>query len=108
MSKNAKKVISSIVERLKEKYKPEKIILYGSFAYGKPNRDSDIDILIIKSAKERPIDRRIMVRRIVTDLRKGYPFSPIVITPDELSQRLKIGDQFLQEIISQGRLLYGK
>ena len=50
MSKNAKKVISSIVERLKEKYKPEKIILYGSFAYGKPNRDSDIDILIIKSA----------------------------------------------------------
>lgn len=101
-------VILAIAERLKNNYQPEKIILYGSFAYGKPDKDSDIDLLVIKDTRERVIDRMVTVRRMVTDLRRGFPFSSIVVTPQELSQRLEIGDQFLKEIVSKGEVLYAR
>lgn len=105
--KSVKNVVLSIAEEIKKKYHPEKIVLFGSFAYGKPSKDSDIDLLIVKDTKERPIDRRVRVRQLVSNLRKGYAFSPIVITSAEMSQRLKIGDQFLKEILSRGEVLYG-
>ena len=105
-NKNVKKVILSIAEKIKKEYRPKKIILFGSFAYGKPSKNSDIDLLIVKDTQERPIDRRVKVRRVVSNLRKGYSFSPIVITSAEVSQRLKIGDQFLKEILSHGEVLY--
>ncbi len=101
-------LISKLVERLKEKYEPEKIILYGSYAYGIANKESDIDLLIIKKTKDRPIDRRIMVRRLVSDIRRKIPFSPLVVTPEELASRLEIGDDFFMEIINKGRILYEK
>ena len=102
------KVIRSMVERLRETYLPEKIILYGSYAYGRPGKESDIDLLIIKKTSERPIDRRIAVRRIVSDIRKKIPFSPLVVTPEELLRRLKIGDDFFIEITEKGKVLYEK
>lgn len=100
------KVILNLVERLKEMYRPEKIILYGSYAYGMPDKESDIDLFIIKETKERPIDRRITVRRLVSDIRRKIPFSSLVITPEELSQRLEMGDDFFIEITNRGKVLY--
>ena len=98
-----------MVERIKNKYTPEKIILYGSFAYGHPDRNSDIDLLIIKDTSERPIDRRVRVRRIADIKDSSYPaFSPIVLTTKELNRRLQVGDQFVEEIISKGKVLYAK
>lgn len=106
-NKEIQDFIKNAVEKIKKSYTPEKIILYGSYAYGKPTRDSDIDFLIIKNTQERPIDRRVKIRKIV-DVRKPIPFSPFVVTPKELKFRLKIGDQFLKEIISRGEVLYAK
>ena len=103
-----KEIILTIVEKIKNNYLPEKIILYGSYAYGNPDSDSDIDLLIIKNTDERPIDRRIEIRRMVSDLRKGCPFSSIVVTPEELKRRLKIGDQFFEEITTKGKVLYAR
>ena len=103
-----KNIILALAEKIRDTYKPEKIILYGSFAYGYPDRDSDIDLLIIKDTYERPIDRRVSVRRMVSALRKGYAFSSIVVTPKELKSRLEIGDQFFEEILSKGEVLYAK
>lgn len=99
-------VISKLIERIKERYKSEKIILYGSYAYGVPDEDSDIDLLIIKETKERPIDRRIAVRRLVSDIKRKIPFSSVVLTPDELSNRLELGDDFFLEITNRGKTLY--
>lgn len=106
--KHISKVILSMVERLTEMYLPEKIILYGSYAYGTPDKESDLDLLIIKETKERPIDRRIAVRRIVSDIRKKIPFSPLVLTPEELLSRMQIGDDFFVEITKRGKVLYEK
>jgi predicted nucleotidyltransferase len=102
------RIISGLVDRLIEMYQPERIILYGSYAYGSPDEESDIDLLIVKETKDRPIDRRIAVRRLVSDIRKKVPFSSLVVTPEELSNRLAIGDDFFIEITQRGKVLYEK
>jgi len=99
-------IILRIVKKIRENYKPERIILYGSFAYGNPGRDSDIDLLIIKDTNERPIDRCLNVRQIMA-IDEDALISPLVITPGEMEYRLSRGDQFLQQIISKGEVLYG-
>jgi predicted nucleotidyltransferase len=100
-----KAYILKIVEKIEKEYGPEKIVLFGSYAYGEPNRDSDIDLLIVKETNERPIDRRVRIRRIV-DIREPISFSPIVVTPKELAFRLSMGDQFFKEILNKGETLY--
>ena len=60
-----REIILRIAKKIGENYKPERIILYGSFAYGNPGRDSDIDLLIIKDTNERPADRCLKVRQIM-------------------------------------------
>ena len=103
------KILSNMVETIKAKYAPEKIIMYGSFAYGVPDENSDIDLLIIKETSERPLDRRVRVRRIVDIRDSSYPaFSPLVLTPEEIKQRLDIGDQFIEEILTRGEVLYAR
>ncbi len=99
-------IILKMVERLKRVYQPNKIVLFGSYAYGQPDRDSDIDLLIIKDTPDRPIDRRVAVSRIVSDPKRLVPFEPLVLTPQELRERLAAGDLFLEEILTKGEVLY--
>lgn len=105
-NKEIKKAVKDLITKIEEGYKPEKIILFGSCAYGTPNRDSDIDLLIIKKTKKRPIDRRIKVRRLVSDPHRRIPFEPLVLTPHEIENRIKIGDQFIKQIMEKGEVLY--
>ena len=105
---NNKEIILKLADRIKELYKPEKIILYGSFAYGHPDENSDIDFLIIKDTNESFINRLVAVRKIVSDLRRGYAFSPVVLTPKELQNRQEIGDQITEEILSRGEIIYAR
>jgi len=100
--------IEQIVKRIVEQYQPEKVILFGSYAYGKPDAGSDVDLLIVKETSEQPIDRRVTVRRIAHTSRRGLPFSPLVITPQELTRRLDMGDPFYRKIVDQGQVLYAR
>ncbi|MCX6377242.1 MAG: nucleotidyltransferase domain-containing protein [Armatimonadetes bacterium] len=99
-------LIRRIVRRIAEEYAPERVILFGSYASGSPGPDSDIDLLIIKDTPERFIDRWTTVRKIVSDPKRKVPVDTIVLTPEELSQRLRIGDQFIAEIVEKGKVLY--
>lgn len=99
-------MISEIVSKIKKEYYPSKIILFGSYAYGHTDRDSDIDLLIIKNTQERPIDRQVAVTRIVSDPKRLVPLEVIVLTPEEVHERLEIGDQFLKQILDKGEILY--
>ncbi|MDE3089698.1 MAG: nucleotidyltransferase domain-containing protein [Chloroflexota bacterium] len=103
---HARRVIDDIVTRLKKEYRPEKIILFGSYAYGKPTRDSDIDLFVIKDTVESPFERRITVRRICHMPKHHIPFQPLVVTPSEWAERLEMGDPFFREIQSKGETLY--
>lgn len=98
--------IERIVRRIAEGYKPLKVILFGSHAYGEPTEDSDIDLLIVKETPERFIDRWVAIRELIADPERRIPVEPIVVTTDELERRLSRGDQFFQEIVARGKLLY--
>ena len=98
--------IDRIVQRLKEAYQPEKIVLFGSCARGEITADSDIDMLIIKDTDQRPLDRMREVYRLVYSPGQYLAFEPLVYTPQEIAQRLEMGDFFLQEILSEGKTLY--
>ena len=98
--------LNKIVRRVVDAYRPDKIILFGSYAYGKPSADSDLDLLIIKKTSERFIDRWTNVRKIVSDPKRSIPFEPIVLTPREVDERLAMGDQFIEEIMTKGEVLY--
>jgi len=94
--------LKKISERLKKEYHAEKVILYGSHARGEGTEDSDIDILVIAPTKERMFERMATARRLIRDLRNGLPFSPIVFTREEIEDKLKKGDAFIQTIFSEG------
>ena len=103
MDEGVLKQIKKIAERLKFDYQAERVILFGSYARGEEQEGSDVDLFIIAPAKERFFERGARVRRMVRDLSKGIPFSPIVLNRNEVNQRLKIGDQFVRQILEQGK-----
>jgi len=104
MTKNKQKEIQKIVQQIKEKYKPEKIILFGSFAWGKPTRDSDMDLLVIKKTKKDHYQRIPEVRSYLHNIDKAFDI--LVMTPKEIAKRLALGDFFIEEIIKKGKVLY--
>ena len=106
MKEEVKNILSEIVEKLKSEYKPLKIILFGSYAYGNPTEDSDIDLLILKDTNKRRVDRFVQVKRIIYNPNCKIPVSPLVYSPEELEERLRIGDDFIKEIIQKGTILY--
>ena len=105
-SREVPEIIQDILEKLLVGYAPQQVILFGSYAYGNPRPDSDIDLLIVKETSERFIDRWVTVRRLLSDSKRMVPLETLVLTPQEVSERLAIGDQFLAEIINKGKVLY--
>lgn len=99
-------MLQAMVEKLSVEYEPSQIILFGSYAYGRPGPDSDIDLLIVKDTSDRFIDRWTTVRRVLSDPNRTLPLETLIMTPQEIASRLRAGDQFLQEIIEKGEVLY--
>ena len=102
------KVLDDVVNTLISEYHPERILLFGSFASGEAGETSDIDLLIVKESQESPYRRAVRVRRLLRDPKRRTPIDLLVVTPQELAQRLEIGDQFVQEILSKGKVLYAR
>ena len=84
--------------------KPEKIILFGSFAWGTPNKDSDIDLFIVKDSKLSRRERQINIRKLFLDFE--MPADVLCYTNSELDKRLKQKDLFVNKIINSGKVLY--
>jgi HEPN domain-containing protein/predicted nucleotidyltransferase len=100
-------VIQNMVAKLVAEYAPERVILFGSYAYGQPRPDSDIDLLIVKDTSESRSERRSTVRRILAETTRSIPVDTLILTPQELEQRLAIGDHFIQDILEKGKALVG-
>lgn len=96
--------IDSITSQLIQKYKPVKIILFGSGASGQMGPDSDLDFLIVKDDKKPRHDRMVEVYRLVD---KDIAADFLVYTPQELAARVKMGDPFVKSVLSEGKVLYG-
>lgn len=96
--------IRRYARQIAEKFQPDKIILFGSYAYGKPNQDSDVDLLVVMPARNH-IDQAV---RITVALDAPFPLDLIVRRPTTLKQRIKDGDSFLEDIVTNGKVLYEK
>ncbi len=94
--------IPRFAREVAEKFKPEKIILFGSHAYGRPHADSDVDILVIMPCRNE-IDQAVKISRAVD---RRFAMDLIVRKPKDLEWRLAEGDDFIQEIVSKGKVLY--
>lgn len=99
---NEIKKISYVIQK---KYKPEKIILFGSCAYGPIKPSSDIDMLIIKNSRKRTIDR---IKEVLFLTDNDLPFEPLVYTAEEIKTRIEKGDFFIRNILKKGKVLYEK
>ena len=102
-----KKIVTEIADRILKGYHPKKVILFGSYAYGEPTEESDVDLLIIKNTDKKPLDRWIEVKRLLRDVSRTVPVSPLVYTEKEIEQRLARNDFFIEEIFEKGEILYG-
>lgn len=99
--------LKKIIEKIVKEYKPEKIILFGSYAWGKPHKDSDVDLFIVKKSGKRRIDREYELRmKLISN--DFPPMDLLIYTPEELDKRLKIKDFFVQDIINSGKILYAQ
>ena len=102
-------ILDEIAGKIANAFNPEKIIVFGSHAYGRPTETSDIDILVIMESNKREIERMVAVNKLLRDYHKKIDLDILVKTPAEIKHRLDIGDPFIGEIISKGRVLaYGK
>jgi predicted nucleotidyltransferase len=99
-------ILKEIVEILVRDYKPETIILFGSYAYGQPTRHSDIDLFIVKETAKGRLDRFVEVKSLIYKPERSISIQPIVYTPSELRERRRIGDYFVEDIFNKGEELY--
>lgn len=96
--------IHELVARIVRKFHPERVILFGSYAYGKPTEDSDVDILVVM-----PLNGKKPVRQeaeIALAVHGGFAMDLIVQSPERLQQRIEMEDFFLREITERGKVLY--
>lgn len=97
------RAIRAVAKQIADKFHPDKIILFGSYAYGKPRPESDVDLLVVMDTPLRNVEQAIQISRAI-DYRFGLDL--IVRNPRQLAERLTLGDFFVREIIERGRVLY--
>ena len=85
-------------------FKPRKIILFGSYAYGQPTEDSDVDVMVIMP-KSRRLGHRPALK-IREKVEADFPVDVLVRDPEFVRERLREGDCFLEEVTSKGRIMY--
>lgn len=95
-------ILEKIIENLKP-YQPKKIILFGSFIF-KKNKDSDIDLLIVKDTKKDHYKRIPEARSYLHNIDQAFDI--LVMTSKEIKKRLELGDFFIKDIIEKGKVLY--
>lgn len=97
-------ILAEITRRIVTALDPEKVILFGSYAYGTPHVDSDVDLLVILESDLDGMQSVIAISRLI--MPRPFPVDILVKTPAEVETALKRNDFFIEEIIKQGRVLY--
>jgi predicted nucleotidyltransferase len=97
-------LLADITRRIVERFQPHKVVLFGSYADGTPDLNSDVDLLVIMDSEE-PMARRITRVAAVARVR-FLPMDVLVYTPEEIEGRLTKGDFFIVDILARGRVLY--
>ncbi|MBP9663932.1 MAG: nucleotidyltransferase domain-containing protein [Pyrinomonadaceae bacterium] len=95
--------IAKLCKRIVERFRPQKVILFGSYAWGTPNYHSDIDLLVVMPFSASIHDQTVKVRRALSS---ELPLDVLVRTPEQIRARVEINDFFMKRIVDQGKVLY--
>lgn len=99
----SRSTIDQTVRDIVEQFRPERVILFGSYAYGQPQPESDVDLLVIMDTPMKEVEQAV---QICQALAPRYGLDLVVRTPANLKRRLDLGDLFLREVVGKGKVLY--
>ena len=95
--------IEEFGHRIGREFGAQQIILFGSYARGLSTADSDVDLLVIGPFTGRAVDKSVEIRM---KLRPTFPVDILVRTPDKVQERINMGDNFMQDILKNGKVIY--
>ena len=95
--------IEEVVQEIVERFDPDRVVLFGSYAEGHPRPDSDVDMLVVMNTPLKETEQAVL---ICQSIEYHFGLDLLVRTPATIQRRLALGDPFLQEIMQGGRVLY--
>ena len=99
----SRKLVQSYCDAVAREFSPQKIILFGSYAYGRPTLDSDVDLLVILPFRGNDVAKAIQIR---SRFDTPFPMDLLVRKPEFIATRLRERDMFVEEVMNQGRVMY--
>ncbi len=95
--------IQELSQQISTKFSPDRIILFGSHAYGEPTTDSDVDLLVVMPFEGYPFRK---AAEILNEISPPFSVDLLVRTTEQLDERIALGDFFVREILTKGKVLY--
>ena len=95
--------VQELAETIRRDFHPEKIVLFGSWAWGNPTEDSDVDLLVVLPFDGKPWRMASAIRERI---QARCPLDLLVRTPDQVQSRLALNDSFMTDILTRGKVLY--
>jgi predicted nucleotidyltransferase len=95
--------IEDVSRRIAAEFEPERILLFGSYAWGAPSPDSDVDLLVILPFEGKAVAKSVEMR---LKIKPPFPVDLLVRTPEKIHERLALGDPFIRSILEEGKVLY--
>lgn len=99
----AMKQIADLGRRIAREFRPQRIVLFGSYSRGEAATDYDVDLLVVLPHEGRAVDKSVEIRMKV---RPAFPLDLLVRTPQKVRERIAMGDTFMQDIMENGKVLY--
>jgi uncharacterized protein len=95
--------IEDVSGHIAAEFEPERILPFGSYAWGAPSPDSDVDLLVILPFEGKAVAKSVEMR---LKIRPPFPVDLLVRTPEKIRERLALGDPFIRSILEKGKVLY--
>lgn len=95
--------IEDYVDEVVRQFRPERVVMFGSHAWGTPQEQSDVDLLVVMPHSGAAVEQAARIRQTV---RAGFPLDIIVRSPAAIQKRLAMGDGFIRDILEKGKVLH--
>ena len=103
MERVTQQEVGDFVKEVVRRFKPERVVLFGSHASDSTTSDSDVDLLVVMDFEGRPHQQAFQIRKRV---KRSFPLDLLVRRPADIERRLRMGDYFIREIMKEGKVLY--
>lgn len=95
--------IQAYCDAIAREFRPQKIVLFGSYAYGRPTPDSDVDLLVILPFRGNDVAKAIQIR---SRFDTPFPLDLIVRKPEFITRRQRERDMFIERVTTHGQVVY--